>query len=340
MSTSYEPVPLLRCHYLDLAVSAFRDLGHDVTSELIQSRLPAELPKCRGAYVPALPTFDFITSTVQQHNIEDFGCLAGAQLKVSDFDAAVRRELNKARTLSEALNSYCRLVSREQSHVLCHVTEHISGEAQIYGTVGLGLGPDQHEYSEWLLIMSLLAIVRHAAGSDWRPSQVAFQSQPAFGKSVWKAFPGTRFVVSQCETCVTVPAEILSLAWPDGRETAKTRPMPAELASSRWDFPSSLRSAIRPYLADGYPTVELAAELAGMSVRTLQRRLNQCRLSYSDLIKHLRFEVASDLLADPRSTVIDAACEVGFSDPSHFSRAFRQMAGVSPREFRRQRLAA
>ncbi len=340
MSNAYETVPLLRCHYLDLVVSAFRDLGHDVTSELIQSRLPAELPKCRGAYVPALPTFDFITSTVQKHNIEDFGCLAGAQLKVSDFDAAVRRELNKARTLSEALNSYCRLVSREQSHVLCHVTEHISGEAQIYGTVGLGLGPDQHEYSEWLLIMSLLAIVRHAAGSDWRPSQVAFQSQPAFGQSVWKAFPGTRLVVGQCETCVTVPAEILSLAWPDGRETAKTRPMPAELASSRWDFPSSLRSAIRPYLADGYPTVELAAELAGMSVRTLQRRLNQSDLSYSDLIKHLRFEVATDLLADPRNTVIDAACEVGFSDPSHFSRAFRQMAGVSPREFRRQRLAA
>ena len=228
MTTAYETVPLLRCHYLDLVVSAFRDLGHDVTSELIQSRLPAELPKCRGTYVPALPTFDFITAAVQQHNIEDFGCLAGAQLKVSDFDAAVRRELNKARTLSEALNSYCRLVTREQSHVLCHVTAHISGEAQIHGTVGLGLSPDQHEYSEWLLIMSLLAIVRHAAGSDWCPSQVAFQSQPAFGKSVWKAFPGTRFVVGQSETCVTVPAEILSLAWPDGRETAKTQPIPAE----------------------------------------------------------------------------------------------------------------
>ncbi|MGB5570644.1 MAG: helix-turn-helix transcriptional regulator, partial [Sedimenticolaceae bacterium] len=98
--------------------------------------------------------------------------------------------------------------------------------------------------------------------------------------------------------------------------------------------------AIRPYLADGYPTVELAAELAGISVRTLQRRLSQCHVSYSDLVKHLRFEVAADLLADPRNNVIDAACEVGFSDPSHFSRAFRQMAGVSPREFRRQQLAA
>ncbi|MGB5255383.1 MAG: helix-turn-helix transcriptional regulator, partial [Sedimenticolaceae bacterium] len=258
----------------------------------------------------------------------------------SDFDAAVRRELNKARTLSEALNSYCRLVTREQSHVLCHVTAHISGEAQIHGTAGLGLGPDQHEYSEWLLIMSLVAIVRHAAGSDWCPSQVTFQSQPAFGKSVWKAFPGTCLLVGQSETCVTVPAEILSLPWPDGRETATTQPIPAEFVPSHSDFPSSLSLAIRPYLADGYPTIELAAELAGISVRTLQRRLSQCHLSYSDLVKHLRFEVATALLADPHNTVIDAACEVGFSDPSHFSRAFRRMAGVSPREFRRQQLAA
>jgi len=340
MSIGCEPVPLLRCRYLDLFVSAFRDLGHDVTSDLSQSRLPVELPECRGTYVPALPTFDFITSTVQQHNIEDFGCLAGAQLKVSDFDAAVRRELNKARTLSEALNSYCRLVSREQSHVFCHGTEHISGEAQICATMAPCLEPEQYQYSEWLLIMSLVAIVRHAAGSDGHPSQIAFRSQPTLGKSVWQTFPNTRFLVAQSETSVSVPAETLDLAWPDHRETAKTQPNPAEIVSHRWDFLSSLSSAIRPYLADGYPSIELTAELVGMSVRTLQRRLSRCHTSYSNVVKQIRFDVATDLLCDAEKTVIDTACEVGFSDPSHFSRAFRQMAGVSPREFRRQQLAA
>jgi AraC-like DNA-binding protein len=45
-------------------------------------------------------------------------------------------------------------------------------------------------------------------------------------------------------------------------------------------------------------------------------------------------------LRDPEKTVMDAACDVGFSDPSHFSRLFRQMSGVSPREYRRQQLAA
>lgn len=68
--------------------------------------------------------------------------------------------------------------------------------------------------------------------------------------------------------------------------------------------------------------------------------MHQCHLSYSDLIKQLRFDIALELLHDPEKTILDAAYEVGFSDPSHFSRAFRQMAGVSPKAYRRQQMAA
>ena len=343
MDIRLDLVPLLRCTYLDLFVRTFTELGKDVASDLSRARLPVELPECQGAYIPALPTLAFVASTVQRQGIADFGCQAGARLTLGDLDEVVLRELNKATTLGDALNSYCSLAGREQSHVLCHITKQAGGQALISGTATLGPDPEQYQYSEWLLIMSLMAIIRHAAGSDWRPSQIAFQSQPALGASVWKAFPGTRFLVGQGEACVSVPREILGLPWPDHEADAKlhqTDTLPAGTASHHWNFPSSLRSALRPYLAEGHPSIELAADLAGLSVRTLQRRLNQCHLRYSELVKQLRFDVAADLLSDPGKSVIDAACEVGFTDPSHFSRAFRQMAGVSPREYRRQQLAA
>jgi len=72
----------------------------------------------------------------------------------------------------------------------------------------------------------------------------------------------------------------------------------------------------------------------------MQRRLQQFHLSCSDVVKELRLEIATELLGNPPKSVLDEACEVGFSDPSHFSRAFRQMTGVSPRAFCRQQLAA
>lgn len=335
------PVALLRCAYLDLFVSTFRTLGQDVTSDLSEARLPLEWPKCRGEYAPALPAFAFVTAAAQRHGIEDFGFLAGARLRLTDFDVGVRGELDKAETLGDALNSYCALVGREQSYLLCHLSEHAGGEVRICATAAaLEPGHALNQYSEWLLIMSLVAIVRHATTSDWHPSQIAFQSQPGLGESVWRAFPETRFAVAQGQTWITVPAETLSLPWPARKDTAEPQQVPAKPASYLWDFPTSLSLALRPYLADGYPSIELAAKLVGMSVRTLQRRLNQCHQSYSDVVKQLRFGIAAELLRNPDKTVLDTACEVGFSDPSHFSRAFRQMAGVSPREFRKQQLAA
>ena len=100
------------------------------------------------------------------------------------------------------------------------------------------------------------------------------------------------------------------------------------------DFASSLKSILRAYLPDGYPKIELAAEIAGLSVRTLQRRLAQQGLSYSTLIKHLRYEAASQLLKDSDIRMIDAANELGWESPATFTRAFSDTAGISPSEYR------
>jgi AraC-like DNA-binding protein len=45
----------------------------------------------------------------------------------------------------------------------------------------------------------------------------------------------------------------------------------------------------------------------------------------------VHYETAIDLMQDT-----DIATLLGYSDPSHFARAIRRMAGVSPREFRQQ----
>lgn len=48
-----------------------------------------------------------------------------------------------------------------------------------------------------------------------------------------------------------------------------------------------------------------------------------------------RIEAARSLLRDSRKTISEVSVLVGFPYPSHFARAFRQVVGVSPNEFRR-----
>jgi AraC-like DNA-binding protein len=234
-------------------------------------------------------------------------------------------------------------VNQEQSHVHCRLVNSDGNQARIYGAVGMDPKHDAFQYSEWILIMSVLSIIRQATSQEWSPKQVSFQSQPVLSALDWKALPGTQFYVGQSDTSIAFSKDMLNLVWPgrNNNDQVQTHlPLEDKAVENVWDLSHSLRMALRPYLTDGYPSIELAAEISGTTVRTLQRRLSQCHLSYSDLIKQLRFDVSKDLLRDPEKKVLDAALELGFTDPSHFSRAFRHMTGISPREFRQQQQAA
>ena len=72
----------------------------------------------------------------------------------------------------------------------------------------------------------------------------------------------------------------------------------------------------------------------GLSKRTLQRRLRERGLTYSSLLDQTRYGIAARLIKDPSVRLHEVARSCGYNDPSHFSRAFRRLAGVSPSEYR------
>jgi AraC-like DNA-binding protein len=104
-------------------------------------------------------------------------------------------------------------------------------------------------------------------------------------------------------------------------------------------FQEAFTQLLRSYAIDTRLDVNVAASLCNMSKRSLQRRLAECGTTYSRALARARFEVASELLADPEHQIIDIASRLGYRDASNFSRAFRCFAGVSPRDYRRHALA-
>jgi AraC-like DNA-binding protein len=87
-------------------------------------------------------------------------------------------------------------------------------------------------------------------------------------------------------------------------------------------------------LAGGRLDVHLVADSLRTSTRTLQRRLHGAGLTYARVLQQVRFEVARQMLGDPAQKVQDIAHTLGYSDPAHFTRAFKRWTGLSPRAFR------
>ena len=78
----------------------------------------------------------------------------------------------------------------------------------------------------------------------------------------------------------------------------------------------------------------LVAEIVGMGERTLQRRLAQSGSTYSDIVQEARFSIASDLMADADLNIADIAFAAGYDNEPHFSRAFKRLTGMTPRDYR------
>jgi AraC-like DNA-binding protein len=101
------------------------------------------------------------------------------------------------------------------------------------------------------------------------------------------------------------------------------------------DLSASLRVILPAYLPDGSPTIQQAARLAGTSVRTLQRRLDEEGVTYSQLLEDLRHDLAIYLLRDPGRQAAEVSNELGYRDPAIFTRAFKRWTGTTPSQYRR-----
>jgi AraC-like DNA-binding protein len=119
---------------------------------------------------------------------------------------------------------------------------------------------------------------------------------------------------------------------------AATNQQAGTFSSSRALHLLTLRSAIEARLEDARLTPATAAAAAKISVRYANTLLaHQGTSSLSRYIQELRLERCRKILEDPTQahrTLTEIAFAWGFSDQSHFSRAFKSAYGVTPRDFR------
>lgn len=328
-------VPLTRVRHASNFVIALEAKGAPTERLLNRANLSTELLNSIGddGVISALSMLDFAENAALNNGILDLGYWAGI-VPLEGYGEFGRRVIN-APTLHSAITTFCRYVRCECSEADYYLKHDGSSAWFCHGPVhNATLQQSQHELYALMIIIQNIQL---AMGSDWQPKRIRLQSLDESGARNNDFLLKTDIEFGAPITAVEFPLK--SLATPLKQPVKVAYASPDDNSELTENLPGdplvALKELITLYATQTkMPSIELTAELAGVSRRTLQRFLSSKATSFSELLDEVKFNVALPLLADKSNSITGISFELGYANVAHFSRAFKRITGMSPKSYR------
>lgn len=323
-------VPLVRTSILRPILDAFRAEGHDPGEILAAFQLDEDQINDPHVFITHDSVYGVYTAIAERAG-QNFCARTGHALEWETF-VPFRERLARASTVGDYFTTFTTAVSTETN--AARQTFFVEG-AHAYFAVNRRFNPksspaqaDAFQMSVWLSLLHRVLDFR------WDPARVLVRMTDP------KALPRDLYGVHpiQCEPLgfsIRFPADWLAL--PVRRDAAA--PFPVEgsgsYASAPTEFLLSVRGVIRTRIGTKSCAAEQVAEACGYSVSALSRRLGKHDLTISKVISSVYLEFSQEKLLNTDRSIGHIATELGYSDPTAFSRAFRKWSGMSPAAFRK-----
>ena len=103
------------------------------------------------------------------------------------------------------------------------------------------------------------------------------------------------------------------------------------------DVVQTVKNNIYDMLPLGTPTQTDIAKQIGMSLRNLQRKLNEQDACYRDLLEETRKKLALEYITQVHLSLSEIGYLVGFANIGNFNRAFKRWTNYAPGEYRKDK---
>ncbi|MBJ6373126.1 AraC family transcriptional regulator [Sedimentitalea arenosa] len=327
-------VPLVRAVHLNIYLGVLREIGEPVDRLLNQVGLPGSVEESPNAYLLVPQVLALVSACGGSHAAMHLGFRAAQCLSFEGLRPETQVAFLNAPSGRTRLEAMVRRCSFEDSALVGELVEEGRNLRVRCDMVGFEESPAL-AYSEWIQIYAFISAVRSIAGADWCPEEISLATHGTPPDAASAALPNTRILMGQPHCSILVPIE--TLARPCNRPEAQPKGSdPEALAPPRgWTYGAGLREMLKPYMSDAPLDLAKAAEMLDTTARTLQRRLDRDGMTFRQVLDEARYEIACDLLADRAMKIIDVSFATGYENPQHFTRAFRRLAGISPRDYRK-----
>jgi AraC-like DNA-binding protein len=322
-------VPLVKVRYLQRFARALKSHGGSAAEPLARACLNPKALEILDGYIPMSQLHTFARVAATENGIWHLGLDAGIspRSKHSGFSHGLAVAPNLYRTLqtliaqskTEDMTATFRVVYEKGYVWLC--CSRIRADAEAARQIEL------YRYG------ALLEVLRYAAGVDWLPPVLELQSRDDGRLRDVPLFRSVNVRFGQKRLAIAMPVEMLDnpLRQDDPLLDAYT---PASQPAGPQSFDQAIKEVVRTHVKTGQYRLSDVAQALGMSARSLQRRLTEHGSSFSKLLEQARVEQAQRMLIDDDAPLQDISEELGYQHRTHFSRAFRRVCGLTPREFR------
>ncbi|MFZ3406894.1 helix-turn-helix transcriptional regulator [Vibrio chagasii] len=241
-------------------------------------------------------------------------------------------KLNQQDSLKSALDQFSeqlKLVSNG-AHVY---TKHAGGKWWFVREKPFTNAP-WFKFAELFSVIFINELLSVLTQGRWKPSEVGIQSSDLECFQSLPQMGSAQFYTHRPVTAFELPEDIMlaPIVLPKVAQASEiTTPLPSS-------FLSAFKLVIKPYLTMGKLPISLASEILNIHVRTIQRRLESEGVVYKTLIEEMVLDQVLELLKQPDLSITQVGAKMGYSDSSHFTRAFKRQMNMTPRQYRKENL--
>ncbi|GHF24923.1 AraC family transcriptional regulator [Kordiimonas sediminis] len=311
---------------------AARELGIDVYPILRKVGLPSRTLTV-DIRIDYCKLIEFLEQIAETHGADHIGFLAGKYRPVLKMGV-----YGQLLSLSSNLQEAMRLVEEFIALLSPIVQWRMQKSGGIVSIIRHDRVPHPPKSGQFRssTITHVFNLLRTLIGGDWRPLSVSLShARPKSWRAMEQHFK-VPLGFDQDFDGITIMEEDLyrplQMANPELLETVKAHAstLKAQIEPN-FDLMTQVRLVVQENLAHGKVQKEQVAERMHMHPKALQRRLHAQGISFKQLLTEVRMEIAIHYLNSSSISVLQLSQLLGYSSAEAFSRAFKNIHGMSPK---------
>jgi AraC-like DNA-binding protein len=276
-----------------------------------------------------------VHEAIEATDCPHFGLLLGRRFSPATM-GAVFQLMKHSGSLREALRALVLHLHVHDRGGVCFLVHPSPGEVGlVYGIYHRGEIDFAPIYDAAIAIV--FSALRELCGPRWHPLRVTFPHRRPASLAPYRRLFGAPLVFDAEHASVVFADHWLDeplLGADPAVQAAIGQLVREKEAAEALAFTDRVRRVLRSMVLAGTASADQVSFMFAMSRRTMHRQLAAEGTSLRLLASETRFEVARQLLNESDMPAGEIAAVLHYADSSAFSRAFKEWAGTSPREWR------